>query len=87
VGSEGHSAIFFGAALRTLEVFAMPSNVNSTVNNRVERPCSINGRDGKDGAAGTVEVFVSRSWRINLAQVIAKFSPCSSTVWTLLEAD
>jgi hypothetical protein len=73
----------FGAALRTSEVFALPSNVNSIVNNRVERPCGINGRDGKGGAAGTVECFVSRSWRIYLAQVIAKFSPCSSTVRTV----
>ena len=79
---ERHSAVF-RSSVKDLEVFALPSNVNSTVNNRVERPCGINGRDGKDGAGGTVEVFVSRSRRIFLAQVIAKFSACNSTVRTV----
>lgn len=61
----------FGAALRTFEVFALPSNVNSTVNKRVEQPCGIHDRGGKGGAAGTAEFFVSRLRRIYLAQVLA----------------
>jgi len=74
VGDERHSAVFRSSA-EDLEVFALSSNVNSTVNNRVERPCGINGRDGKGRAAGTVEFFVSRSWRICLAQSHSEVQP------------
>jgi len=31
----------FGVALKTLEVCALPSNVNSNVNKRAERPCPL----------------------------------------------
>jgi hypothetical protein len=51
---------------------ALPSNVISAVSKRVERPCGIYGGGVKSGAAGIVEIyFVSRSWRIYLALVIA----------------